>query len=68
MRADVNLIDFDRLGFDRPRMVGDLPTGASRLMQRAQGYVATFVGGTAIQREGEDTGARPGSLLRGRAL
>ena len=46
-------------------MVSDLPGGARRLLQRADGYVATVKSGEVTFEEGEDTGARPGVLLRG---
>jgi N-acyl-D-aspartate/D-glutamate deacylase len=64
MRADVNLIDFNALQIDTPKMINDLPAGMPRLMQTARGYVATFVGGIAIQENGTVTGARPGQLVR----
>ena len=64
-RADLNIIDADRVTLTAPYVANDLPTGAPRLLQRAQGYRATFVAGTCIQRDGEDTGARPGRLVRG---
>jgi N-acyl-D-amino-acid deacylase len=63
-RADVNLIDFDRLGMGAPEFVSDLPAGGRRLVQRAQGYVATYVAGQPILHHGIDTGARPGRLVR----
>ena len=66
LKADLNLIDFRRLGFDPPRMIHDLPAGGPRLMQKATGYVATLVSGEIIQRDGEDTGGRPGKLVRSR--
>jgi N-acyl-D-amino-acid deacylase len=66
LKADLNIIDFDRLGFDPPRMIHDLPAGGPRLMQKARGYVATLVSGEIIQRNGEDTGRRPGKLVRSR--
>jgi N-acyl-D-aspartate/D-glutamate deacylase len=47
-------------------MVYDLPTGARRLMQDAEGYVATIKSGQVIYREGQATGALPGKLIRGR--
>jgi N-acyl-D-aspartate/D-glutamate deacylase len=65
MRADVNVIDYDRLGFETPRVVSDLPTGASRFLQRARGYVATVLRGTVTVEHDEFTGALPGRLLRG---
>jgi len=64
-RADINLIDFDALSLRRPEMAYDLPGGARRLLQRADGYVATFVAGEATMESGEATGAVPGKLLRG---
>ena len=63
--GDANVIDFDRLALHRPTKVADLPGGASRLIQRADGYVATIKGGTVTFEHGEHTGATPGALLRG---
>jgi N-acyl-D-aspartate/D-glutamate deacylase len=65
-RADVNVIDFERLQLRPPHMVYDLPTGARRLMQEADGYVATIKSGQVIYRDGQATGALPGRLVRGR--
>jgi N-acyl-D-amino-acid deacylase len=64
-RADVNLIELDALVLHRPEQVNDLPAGAGRLIQRADGYVATIVAGEAILEHGEPTGALPGRLVRG---
>jgi N-acyl-D-aspartate/D-glutamate deacylase len=64
-RADVNMIDYDRLNLKLPELVFDLPGGARRLIQRADGYVATLVAGEVTFDAGEDTGARPGRLVRG---
>jgi N-acyl-D-aspartate/D-glutamate deacylase len=64
-KADVNVIDFDRLNLRLPELVFDLPGGARRLVQRADGYVATVVSGEVTFRDGEPTGARPGRLVRG---
>jgi N-acyl-D-amino-acid deacylase len=64
-RADINLIDYERLELLLPHMVWDLPTGARRIMQRAKGYVATFVAGEQTIAEDEATGALPGRLVRG---
>jgi N-acyl-D-aspartate/D-glutamate deacylase len=65
-RADINVIDHDRLELRTPELVHDLPAGGRRLIQRADGYVATIVAGQVTRREGADTGARPGRLVRGR--
>jgi N-acyl-D-aspartate/D-glutamate deacylase len=63
--GDVNLVDLDALELHRPEVVHDLPGGAKRLVQRADGYVATIKGGEVVFAHGQDTGARPGRLLRG---
>lgn len=67
LRADINLIDLDRLTLRAPRTVHDLPAGGRRLRQEADGYVATIVAGTVTYREGQHTGALPGRLVRGGA-
>jgi N-acyl-D-amino-acid deacylase len=66
-RADLNLIDLDAMALHAPTMVHDLPAGGRRLIQRADGYVATFVAGAQIADRGEPTGARPGGLVRATA-
>jgi N-acyl-D-aspartate/D-glutamate deacylase len=63
--ADVNLIDLDALRISPPEMIHDLPAGAGRLVQRADGYRATLKSGEVIFEDGEPTGALPGRLLRG---
>jgi len=47
-----------------PYVARDLPTGAPRLLQGAEGYVMTMVNGEITHRNGQDTGARPGGLVR----
>ena len=64
LRADINLIDFDRLRLHQPEIVHDLPAGGRRLVQRADGYRATLVAGTPTFENGEQTDARPGRLVR----
>ncbi len=64
-RADLNLVDLDALHLKLPELVFDLPGGARRLIQRADGYEATVVAGEVTFHKGEDTGARPGALVRG---
>jgi N-acyl-D-aspartate/D-glutamate deacylase len=63
-RADLNVIDFERLQLAQPEVVYDLPAGGRRLIQHATGYVATIVDGVVTRRDGVDTGARPGRLVR----
>jgi N-acyl-D-aspartate/D-glutamate deacylase len=65
MLGDVNVIDYDALQLEPPQVVRDLPAGGSRLVQRPRGYVATIKTGVVTFDHGEDTGERPGELLRG---
>ena len=64
-KADLNVIDYDKLRVLPPQIVHDLPGGAKRLIQRSEGYVATIVAGQTVLRDGEPTGARPGRVVRG---
>jgi N-acyl-D-amino-acid deacylase len=64
MRADLNLIDFDHLGFDVPRMAYDLPAGGRRLVQKGRGYIGTWLAGVQTVDHDEFTGATPGVVLR----
>ena len=63
-RADINVIDFDRLGLREAEVVYDLPSGGKRLLQRAHGYLHTFVAGIEVVTNDEHTGAVPGRLIR----
>ncbi len=65
MKGDVNVIDLDRLQLRAPELAHDLPADGRRLVQKAEGFVATIVSGEVIMRDGEETGARPGKLVRG---
>ena len=67
-KADLNVIDYDNLRVHQPQIVHDLPGGAKRLIQRADGYVATIVSGEIVMRNGEPTEARPGRVVRGEQL
>ncbi len=64
-KADLNVIDLDRLKVSAPHPVNSLPGGGRRLEQKAEGYVATIVSGDVTYRDGDFTGARPGRLVRG---
>lgn len=64
-KADLNVIDLDRLKLHKPGVRHDLPAGGRRLAQGADGYVATIVSGVPIQREGVPVGPLPGRLVRG---
>ncbi len=65
LKADVNVIDFDRLTARAPRIVSDLPAGGRRVLQPADGYLHTFVSGAEVYADGEPTGELPGRLVRG---
>jgi N-acyl-D-aspartate/D-glutamate deacylase len=63
--ADLNLIDYDNLQLGDPTVVDDLPAHGRRIVQDATGYVETIKSGVTTFAHGEETGARPGTLLRG---
>lgn len=65
MKADINIVDFDNLGFDMPYMAYDLPANGRRLVQHANGYVKTFVSGVQTVDNDAFTGELPGALIRG---
>ena len=64
LRADVNVIDFNRLQMRKPELVHDMPANGRRFIQRVEGYETTIVAGTPIFERGEHTGALPGKLVR----
>jgi len=64
-KADLNVIDIDRLKLHRPHISRDLPADGKRLSQKSEGYVATIVSGSVTYRNGEATGNLPGRLIRG---
>ena len=66
MKADVNVIDFDRLTLKSPHIVHDLPAGGRRLVQKAEGYLATIQSGEITFEQGIHSGALPGTVVRGR--
>jgi len=64
-KADINILDPERIVLHRPQIQADLPAGGKRLRQEADGYVATLLSGTVTYRDGVPTGALPGKLVRG---
>jgi N-acyl-D-aspartate/D-glutamate deacylase len=64
MAADLVLFDEATVRPRLPVVERDLPGGARRLVQKADGIAAVVVGGAVTQEQGSDTGARPGRLLR----
>jgi N-acyl-D-aspartate/D-glutamate deacylase len=64
-KADINVIDYDRLHLHPPKVHYDLPVHGRRLMQEVDGYDATIVSGVVTRRGGAATGTRPGRLIRG---
>lgn len=63
-RADLNVIDLERVALERPHLVRDLPAGGKRFVQGAAGYRATLVRGELVRDGGETTAARPGRVVR----
>jgi N-acyl-D-aspartate/D-glutamate deacylase len=63
-RADLNLIDPQRLAVGSLRIVRDLPAGGRRFLQKGEGYLRTWVAGRCVQQEGQVTDQRPGRLVR----
>jgi N-acyl-D-aspartate/D-glutamate deacylase len=63
-RADLNIIDFDKLQIHAPEMIFDLPAGGRRLVQTVDGYDATVCAGKVTFENGKATGERPGRLVR----
>jgi N-acyl-D-aspartate/D-glutamate deacylase len=66
--ADINVIDIDNLRVTVPEILGDLPTGATRIVQRAEGYRWTVKRGVVTFDNGHATGELPGRLQRGRQM
>ena len=64
LKADLNVIDYKNLKLGELELKNDLPAGGVRLMQGASGYLATVVDGQITRRFDQDTGARPGRLIR----
>ncbi len=65
MLADLNVIDMEKLKLGKPWLAFDLPAGGKRLLQKADGYVATIKSGQVTFRDGVMQGATPGVVLRG---
>jgi N-acyl-D-amino-acid deacylase len=63
--ADLAIFDPDTVGPQMPQVDNDLPSGARRLKQKANGMLATVVNGQVVLRNNEYMGALPGRLLRG---
>jgi N-acyl-D-aspartate/D-glutamate deacylase len=64
-RADLVLFDAERVRPAMPTVEADLPGGARRLVQKAEGIAATIVNGVVTLENGRSTGRLPGVLLRG---
>jgi len=64
-KADLNVIDFERLGVAKPRLVFDLPAGGKRCCSNRSATCTRFVSGVEVATTGESTGETPGQLVRG---
>jgi len=65
MKADINIIDYDKISLTLPSLSYDLPSGGKRLVQKSVGYEHTFVAGIEVSHEGQFTGELPGKVIRG---
>ena len=63
-RADINVIDIDKVAERQPEIVHDMPFGAPRFIQRGQGYRATVCNGAVVLENDELTGDRAGRVIR----
>ena len=63
-KADINVINYDQLQLDAPKIHYDLPAGGKRLIQKATGYDHTILSGVPVWVNGNPTGQLPGKLLR----
>ena len=63
--ADLNVIDMEKLKLGKPWLAFDLPAGGKRLLQKADGYVATIKSGEVTFRDGTMQGPTPGGVIRG---
>ena len=64
-KADLVLFDEGRVRPAMPSVETDLPGGARRLVQKAEGIAAVVVNGQVTLEHGNPTGRVPGTLLRG---
>jgi len=64
-KADVILFDEKRIRPAMPTVERDLPGGARRLVQKAEGIRASIVNGVVTMENGESTGAFAGEVMKG---
>jgi N-acyl-D-amino-acid deacylase len=64
MRADINIIDVEKVNEGQPTLIRDFPDDTPRLSQKSRGYLATICNGNIIVENGELTGQRSGRVLR----
>jgi len=63
--ADICIFDPETISPSMPTVEYDLPAGAERLVQKAEGIKATIVNGEVMIKDNEHTGNLPGRLIRG---
>lgn len=63
-RADINVMDFEKLNIKAPYWANDLPTNAGRWLQYTEGYHTTVLRGVITFRNDQHTGQLPGRLVR----
>jgi N-acyl-D-aspartate/D-glutamate deacylase len=65
-KADLVLFEENGIRPRLPTVEKDLPGGARRLVQKAEGIKATVVNGALAFEDGEATGAYAGQVLKGK--
>jgi N-acyl-D-aspartate/D-glutamate deacylase len=63
-KADLNVINLNTLAERMPEIVYDLPAGAPRFVQQANGYRATICNGRIVLENDQHTGVRAGWVHR----
>jgi len=66
LRADLNIFSLDELEWKNDEFLDDFPGGDKRLRRPAGGFRMTILNGEVTCENGNDTGNRPGRVLRAR--
>jgi hypothetical protein len=64
LKADINVIDMEKLRIQHPYVAYELPTGAKIWTQDVIGYDYTIINGVITFKDNVKTGALPGGLVR----
>ena len=59
-----NIINYNEIQLNAPKIHYDLPAGGKRHIQRTNGYDHTIISGVPVWMNGNPTSELPGNLLR----